>query len=287
MFLLNFSIRRKILVLFSAFALVAVLITGLSLLTMFEYDRILDENNMARDNVVYIEKAKAIVSTVSRATREAYLAADTYSALRHAKAAEDGLAALVPLMATWAQNISPTERDSFLTLRQETKIFISLQNKLISLSKNKGSAFVSLINDPTAYRQNTLKMSQDFDLVAVSTQLRLERSQARATNFRDIRGVQFIVLAFSGLAAVLGASLWMALKTLSEPLTRINKTIVNLSNGIYDHDLPALKSQDEIARVWTALGVLKDKAIENERLTAQKFENERREERTLREIMFD
>jgi HAMP domain-containing protein len=110
---------------------------------------------------------------------------------------------------------------------------------------------------------------------------KLAASQAELKRFEEKREFQFLMTAASGILILLGGSLWIAIDAIASPLAQVRQSMVRISEGAYDTEIPAARG--EIGELWTALGILKDRAAEAERLSRERLE----EEHKLRELVLD
>jgi len=122
-----------------------------------------------------------------------------------------------------------------------------------------------------------------------TTRKDLDTAKARAEDFNKRRAGDFLLTALIGIAVIMGLSLWIVSHFITSPLRNLASAIIRTSRGEYDTPLPETRTedQDEVASVWRALAVLKERAIEAERLATAQREAEHQNELKLREILLD
>ncbi len=82
-------------------------------------------------------------------------------------------------------------------------------------------------------------------------------------------------------------SLWIVSHFITNPLRNLASAIIKTSRGEYDQVIEETQGEDEVSSVWRALAVLKERAIEAERLAAAKAAEDHEKELKLREILLD
>ncbi len=100
-------------------------------------------------------------------------------------------------------------------------------------------------------------------------------------------GFQNLMLLLAGASLVIGGAFaWWVVSGI-RPLRRLSDTVRRLSNGDLDVDVTAVQTKDEVGQISTAVRVLKDNAIDAERLRQEQAEAERRTEAEKRQAIRD
>jgi methyl-accepting chemotaxis protein len=123
------------------------------------------------------------------------------------------------------------------------------------------------------------------DISAMVTRINADQaaSQAALMRFEQVRAGQFLAIAGVGILLLLAASLWIAIRSITEPLGQVRRSMVRISEGQYQTPIPDGHKDGEIAELWGALDILKTHAIEAERLSCERLEAEHR----TRELVLD
>ena len=119
------------------------------------------------------------------------------------------------------------------------------------------------------------------------TLIELSAAKARAAGYNERRAGDFLLTCLIGVSVMVALSLWVVSRFVTAPLRALATAIIGTSKGDYDMPLDTGEGKDEVSSVWRALSVLKQRAIEAERLAAAEREAEHQRELKLRELVLD
>jgi methyl-accepting chemotaxis protein len=125
-------------------------------------------------------------------------------------------------------------------------------------------------------------MQGQMDTMIARLSARLAASQAALTRFQDEGVRNALLIGGAGVFVLLGVSIFMAVD-MARQLRTVRRSIVVISEGAYDTQLPHDGKGGEIGAIWDALEILKERAAEAEALSRQKLEDANR----LRELVLD
>ena len=280
------SIRARIMALVACFALMALVVTGLGLATIADYNRMMKDYGRAYENAWRGERLNHLVSNVVMESRGVYIARNREEMDAFVTGLATNLDEIDDLIKTWKADSSPQELRGLQPILNDTQTFLTVRRDLIRLAtdgdqKGAETRGVASRDDRIAF-QNEIERQVD-DLRA-----RLASAKAKADSYNRRRAGEFLATALVGIALMLGLSLWIVAHFITRPLHDVASAIIKTSKGDYDTPIDdSLDAQDEVSHVWQALAVLKARAQEAERLAAAKAEAEHREEMKLREILLD
>ena len=100
-------------------------------------------------------------------------------------------------------------------------------------------------------------------------------------------GFQNLMLLLAGTSLVIGGAFAYWVVSGIRPLRRLSDTVRRLSDGDLDAEVTAVETNDEVGQISKAVRVLKDNAIDAERLRREQAEAERRTEEEKRQAMRD
>jgi methyl-accepting chemotaxis protein len=100
-------------------------------------------------------------------------------------------------------------------------------------------------------------------------------------------GFQNLMLLLAGVSLVIGGAFaWWVVSGI-RPLRRLSDTVRRLSDGDLDVEVTAVQTNDEVGQISSAVQVLKDNAIDAERLRREQADAERRADEEKRRAMHD
>ncbi len=277
------TIKAKILFLVAAFAIMASAITALSLATMSAYNRTIDTYRHDSELVFHTEKLNRDVTELAVEIRNTYIARDDNHARLAADAVDESASRLRGQLDLVASMLKPGELPQFGDIRGKIGIMVDAGHMVATAVREHGRDAADAMGNTDEHREFRERLQQQVDFLVADLSSRLIQSQSALTRFEATRQTQFLVIAASGILAMLGGSLWIAVFSIGRPLMAVRDAIVRVSEGAYDTPIPEHAENDAIGRVWTALGVLKDRAAEADRLTREKLA----EEQSLRELILD
>jgi nitrate/nitrite-specific signal transduction histidine kinase len=277
------SIKAKILSLVLAFTLLAAAITALGLKTMVDYDKVIADYVHASNNAFSGERLNRYVLTVAIDLRGMFMAKNKTSADERALRLEASANRLEAFAKQWKTQLNATEMAEFRTFEKDLNTTIYAVRKLSLITRNESLQKADSIGNNDAYRRFRESMQVRIDNMITKIEARLTQSRAEMNHFKAERIKHFLLIATLGIALLIAGSIWIAVSAIASPLRRVSQSIVKISEGAYDTPIPTEEKSEEIAEVWGALAILKDRAMEADRLTRE----ERVREQKLRELVLD
>ncbi|ESQ88239.1 hypothetical protein ABAC460_16400 [Asticcacaulis sp. AC460] len=274
------TIKAKILCLVAAFALLAVIITALSLKTMSDYNRIIADYRHNAENAFRGERLNRMVATIVIEIRGVYLANSREEELVQADRLDKRVGELDAFLNAWP--VAGGELPELTQVRDKSQFLVKGGYWVAKMTRERGRAVAQGMADKPEYRAEREALQVRIDTMVSGLDAKLATSQAELKRFEEKRQFQFLMTAASGILILLGGSLWIAIDSIAAPLARVRESMVRISEGAYDTEIPDA-SRGEIGELWTALGILKDRAAEAEKLSRQRLEEEHR----LRELVLD
>lgn len=274
------TIKAKILCLVAAFALLAVVITALSLKTMSDYHRIIADYRQNAENAFRGERLNRLVAASVIEIRGVYLAQSREDELVQADRVVERVTTLENFLNAWKPNAG--ELPELAQVKEKSELLTKGGRYVANVTRERGRVVAQSMADKPEYRVAREALQGQIDIMVSGLDVKLAASQAELKRFEDKRQFQFLMTAASGILLLLGGSLWIAIDSIATPLARVRESMVRISEGAYDTEIPG-QARGEIGELWTALGILKDRAAEAERLSRQRLEEEHR----LRELVLD
>lgn len=279
------SIRARILVLVGCFALMAFTVTGLGLLTISDYNRMMKDYDHAYDSTWRGERFNHLISNVVMETRGLYIAVDADQRDGFVKNLRDDLNEMESFTRNWQSDASPADRPQIDSLASQAAGFIALRRKVADLAAAGDVTAAEALS--TSNRADRIAFQSQVETLVQKTRKDLATAKAEADHFNKRRAGDFLLTALVGIAIIMALSLWIVSHFITDPLRNLASAIIRTSKGEYDQVIEETEGQDEVSSVWRALAVLKERAQEAERLAAAKAAEEHEKEMKLREILLD
>jgi methyl-accepting chemotaxis protein len=277
------SIKTRILSLVGAFAVMASAITLLGLITIGDYNRMIASYSQAHENAFRGEKLNRLITAVVMDSRGVYMAKDTTEASKFADGVDKSLGSMEKLLKEWNADLKPGELPQWQAVTAKASEFIAFRRELSRLGREVSPEAASLMGNNDANRENRKGLQKDVDAMVKVILDQLEASTQNLDKFSQSRSTLFMALAVSGIVILLSISLWLAITTISRPLQRVTQIVTKISDGAYDTPIPEAKGSDEIASLWRATLVLRDRGLEALKLKAAQEETERLNQEKLRQ----
>ena len=278
------SIRTRLMVLMAGFAVTALFIAILGLLTLSDYRTMMADNNRAWENSWRGERLNHLVSNVVMDSRGMYVADKPSDVPTFAASLNQNLDAIQTLMRDWKAT-GPAEAQLVSQIQPDIDHFVTLRRQMAQLAVAGHEAEAHALG--LSNRADRMAFQDHLDAVVVRIRGDLDAAQHRADAYSRSRAADFAIAAGAGILLMSVLALWALAQFVSRPLKAIARAIIDTAESDYSVALPQPHGQDEISTVWRALNVLKDRAIEAERLAALQREAEHQKEIELRQLILD
>lgn len=279
------TLRLRILTVAAILGLMALGITLLALASLNSYDRMMSDYGRAYENAFVGEKLNHTVSKTVMNSRGIYISATQERADYFAKQLEDDLASIPVQLDRWKQIAPAQQMPQIQEIENTAEDFIELRSSVAALTRDGRIDEAKTLG--LSNRQGRTAFQEAISAQVNNARQELDLAKAEASRFREERTTQFLVTAAIGLLLILGLTFWLTSHFITTPLHNITRAIVQTSEGDYNTPLTEPKGNDEVARVWRAIHILREKSKEAERLAAEQAEAARQKEMELRQIVLD
>ncbi len=277
------TIKFRILALVACFTLMASAITGLGLVTISDYNKVLLTNSKAYENAFRGEHLNRLVTAVVMESRGVYASVDTTEAKKYAEGMDKQLDDIQTLLTEWKADLAPGELPEFAAVADKAQEFIAFRRETSRLGREVSPAEASIQGKNDANRNNRKAFQAKIDAMVKHTKENLNQSQAEMEKYKSTRSIQFLLIAAAGIVALVGLSLWVTIKSISQPLQHVAQNVMRISEGAYDTQIPEARGNDEVSSLWRSVRTLRDRALEVESLKAHQIEEEARIALNMRE----
>ncbi len=274
------------LALVGCFAALALIVSGLGVATISDYNRMLKAYDHAYDNAWRGERLNHLISNVVMETRGLWNAdGDQVQLNAFAMSLDRNLDDIEKLLPEWRTSQTPAEAERMRPIEADAARFIALRREVARLALAGQVRNAETLS--TGSRASRIAFQAKVDGLVKETLAARDAAKAQVDEYSHQRAVDFVLACLIGTIVMIVLSLWMLSQFVTRPLKAIASAIIRTSEGDYGLQLEAGDGKDEVASVWRALRVLKDHAIEAERLAREQRETERQNEMKLREILLD
>ncbi len=277
------TIKMRIILLVGCFAVMASAITGLGIVTINDYNRILRDISIAHDNAYRGEHLNRLVTAVVMESRGVYMSKDTTEAKKYADGVDKNLDDIQKLLGDWQGSIQPGQLPEFDAVKAKAAEFVGFRRELARLGRDVSPEAANEQGNNDANRNNRKAFQQNIDAMVADIHGKLDATNVRLEAFKTQRIWQFVLIAAAGVIALLCASLWVAFRQISKPLQHVTDSVVRIAEGAYDTAIPDTRGRDEIASLWRSIRTLRDQAVEAESLKAHQREEELRIDQNMRD----
>ena len=270
------TIKAKILALVAAFALMAAAISALGLATISDYDRVITDYSRANDEAFRAEHLSRVLSESVIRIRNIYASTPGPQLDQRSRGLEANLADTQAVLADWKAHLQPGEVPQFNQVQRDTQRVIGFARAMIVIARTEGPAAAQKKGFTDAAVNWREGFQDRLDAMVADFHHRLLVKQAQLKAYQTRRVTEFLAIAATGTLLLLLASLWVAIRSIANPIKTITGSIIRISEGAYDTVIPETATDpgktDEISRLWAAIAILKDRSVELKRINDAKLE---------------
>ena len=270
------TIKAKILALVAAFALMAAAISALGLATISDYDRVIADYSRANDDAFRAEHLSRVLSEAVIRVRNIYRTPPGPQLDLRSQALEANLAETEAVLVDWKTHLQPGEMPQFDQVQKDTRRVLGFGRLVIKVAHTDGPAAAEkkgFTDANVAWREG---FQDRLDALVAGFHQKLQVKQDQLKTYQARRVTEFVAIAATGTVLLLLASLWVAIRSIANPIRRVTGSIIRISEGAYDTDIPAGAGDpgktDEISRLWAAIAILRDRSVELKRINDAKLE---------------
>ncbi len=263
------KIRGKINLIVGIMSLLAIAITGMSLLIVSEYNQRLAEYQNASDRAFKGERLNRLVTAVVMEARGVYAAATVEKAKPFAEGILKNLDKIDALLTEWRPLVPADVLPAFDTLVKRAEEFKTFRSETARLGTQVAPQAASEQGNNEANRANRKAFQAEIDVVVDENLASLQTITAELADYK--RSIVLIVLATAalGMLAGIGAAFYIATNHLSRPILDLTGKMKLLAGGDLSVDVPFAGRKDEIGDMAAAVEVFKQNSLAVRELNAQ------------------
>ena len=263
------KIRGKINLIVGIMSLLAIAITGMSLLIVSEYNQRLGEYQNASDRAFKGERLNRLVTAVVMEARGIYAAPTVEKAKPFAEGILKNLDKIDALLTEWRPLVPADVLPAFDTLVQRAEEFKTFRSETARLGTQVAPQAANEQGNNEANRANRKAFQAEIDVVVDENLASLQTITADLADYK--RSIVLIVLATAalGMLAGIGAAFYIATNHLSRPILDLTGKMKLLAGGDLSVDVPFAGRKDEIGDMAAAVEVFKQNSLVVRELNAQ------------------
>ncbi|UDU19807.1 methyl-accepting chemotaxis protein [Sinorhizobium meliloti] len=263
------KIRGKINLIVGIMSLLAIAITGMSLLIVSEYNQRLGEYQNASDRAFKGERLNRLVTAVVMEARGIYAAPTVEKAKPFAEGILKNLDKIDALLTEWRPLVPPDVLPAFDTLVERAEEFKTFRSETARLGTQVAPKAANEQGNNEANRANRKAFQAEIDVVVDENLASLQTITADLADYK--RSIVLIVLATAalGMLAGIGAAFYIATNHLSRPILDLTGKMKLLAGGDLSVDVPFAGRKDEIGDMAAAVEVFKQNSLAVRELNAQ------------------
>ncbi|ARS69889.1 methyl-accepting chemotaxis protein [Sinorhizobium meliloti] len=250
-------------------SLLAIAITGMSLLIVSEYNQRLGEYQNASDRAFKGERLNRLVTAVVMEARGIYAAPTVEKAKPFAEGILKNLDKIDALLTEWRPLVPADVLPAFDTLVERAEEFKTFRSETARLGTQVAPKAANEQGNNEANRANRKAFQAEIDVVVDENLASLQTITADLADYK--RSIVLIVLATAalGMLAGIGAAFYIATNHLSRPILDLTGKMKLLAGGDLSVDVPFAGRKDEIGDMAAAVEVFKQNSLAVRELNAQ------------------
>ncbi|MBP1885750.1 methyl-accepting chemotaxis protein [Sinorhizobium mexicanum] len=263
------KIRGKIYLIVGIMSLLAIAITGMSLLIVSQYNDKLHQFQNASDRAFKGERLNRLVTGVVMEARGIYAAPTIEKAKPFAEGLLKNLEKIDALLEEWRPLVPADKLSSFDALVKRAEEFKTFRTETARLGQQVSPQAANEQGNNDANRANRKAFQAEIDGVVDANLESLEATTAEIAAFE--RSIILVVLGIAGLGLVagIGTAFYIGTNQLSRPILDLTDAMKQLAAGDLSVEVPFAGRKDEIGDMAAAVGIFKQNGLAVRELNAQ------------------
>ncbi|WP_026613414.1 methyl-accepting chemotaxis protein [Ensifer aridi] len=263
------KIRGKIYLIVGIMSLLAIAITGMSLLIVSEYNGKLRQFQSASERAFKGERLNRLVTAVVMESRGIYAAPTIEKAKSFAEGLLKNLDKIDVLLKDWRPLVPADRLSAFDALAKRAEEFKTFRTETARLGLEVSPQAANEQGNNDANRANRKAFQAEIDVVVDADRESLDAITAEIAAFE--RSIVLIVLGIAGIgmAAGIGTAFYIGTNQLSRPILDLTDGMKRLAGGDLSVDVPLAGRNDEIGDMAAAVEVFKQNGLAVRELNAQ------------------
>ncbi len=263
------KIRGKIYLIVGVMGLISVLIGGIAVHVVSEYNEKLHQYENAADRAFLGEHLNRQVTAVVMEARGIYASTDMDGAKKFAGGIAKELDGIDKTLDEWRPLVPEAQKAAFDAVVARAAEFRTFRMETARLGTTVSVAAANEQGNNEGNRANRKAFQQEIDAVVETDNENLAAIKAEIAAFERL--MLMLVLGTVGAGLLLGGGIafYIATNELSRPIRDVTETMKRLAGGDLDTEVPFAGRKDEIGEMAGAVAVFRQNAVTVRDLNAQ------------------
>jgi methyl-accepting chemotaxis protein len=263
------SIRAKIYAIVGVMGVVALVIAGMAVYVISEYQDRLSQLDVVAERVHLGEQLNRQVTAVVMDARGIYASDTTEQATQFAEGLMTSLDRIDGVLEAWRPLVAPAGIDAFEQVVTRTAEFRQFRAETARLGRDVDPALANVQGNNEDNRANRRAYQAEIDAVVADNedQLLTIKDDLAAFELRMLIMIGATIAA--GLAIGLAAAVYIASAQVARPLNRLTSAMKALAEDDLEVEVPDRGRRDEIGKMAAALQVFKENAVRIREMTGE------------------
>ena len=255
------NIRSKIYLTMGLMGCISLLVGGIALYVVSEYNHKLRQYENVADRAFLGEHLNRQVTAVVMEARGIYASKDTEGAKKFAEGLTKELNGISDTLTKWRPLIADEQAAGFDALAARAAEFRTFRLETARLGTEVSIAAANEQGNNEANRANRKAFQKEIDAVVKVDTESLATIKADIQSFEQLMLALLLGTTVIGLALGGSAAFYIATRQLSRPIQTVTRTMKQLASGDLGTEVPYADRQDEIGEMAQAVEIFRENAI--------------------------
>ncbi|MDQ0318778.1 methyl-accepting chemotaxis protein [Pararhizobium capsulatum DSM 1112] len=263
------KIRGKIYLIVGIMSMITLMVTGIALTVVKQYNSELEKFDVASDRAFNGEHLNRLVTAVVMDARGIYAAPTAEKAVPFAEGIAKSLDKIDVLLTDWRPLVPAEQIAAFDAVVSKAAEFRTFRSETARLSQEVSPKAANEQGNNDANRANRKAFQAEIDDVVATDLAALDAIQAEINGIEGKMIVLVLLTAGIGLAIGVGTAFYIGTNQLSRPILELTDSMKSLASGDLDAAVPFSGRKDEIGVMAGAVEVFKRNGLAVRELNAQ------------------
>ena len=263
------KIRGKIYLIVGIMSMITVVVTGIALTVVSQYNAHLRAFDVASDRAFNGAHLNRLVTAVVMEARGIYAAPTVEKAAPFAEGIAKNLDKIDDLLTKWRPLVPAEQLPAFDAVVGRAAEFRTFRTETARLSQEVSPQAANEQGNNELNRANRKAFQAEIDAVVATDLAALDVIQEEINSIEYQMTFLVLLTAGIGLAIGTGTAFYIGTNQLSRPILKLTDSMKSLASGDLDTEVPFAGRKDEIGEMAAAVEVFKHKSLDVRELNAQ------------------